>query len=136
MSLNSKSGTATPPLSINLESKEPTILKKKKKREEEEEGLSKDYKKPRKLKQLHFQVDPTPPELPKPVYKKPPTATASVQTEKPLCLEDIIIVRDTLERVIARQDRAQECIDHLLRLILQEGPGDSSGDEVPPSKVR
>lgn len=45
-------------------------------------------------------------------------------------------IRDMLERVIVRQDRAQECIERLLVLFLREEPVDLSDDDVPVTKSK
>lgn len=100
---------------------------RKKRTAEAEETLSKDYKKPKKLRQLKFGEPPTT-ITPNPLPTKKSSITVE-DTSKPVCQEDIIRVINTLERVIARQDTAQGCIDRLISLCLQEGQEDSSGDE-------
>lgn len=108
--------------------------KREKRKAEAEETLSKDYKKPKKtLKQLAIK-DFTDPASLLPTRKD--TTTPTINLTKEICREDITRVIATLERVIDRQDRAQGCLDHLIRLCLQDAQEDSSGDEgVRVSKV-
>lgn len=89
-----------------------------KKRTSDTEELSKEYKKPRKsLKQLTL--------VPAKEKLEVTNSTAPTKSCPPIPIDVGTRVMDMLERIIARQDRAQECIDHLIGLCLQEEPDDS-----------
>jgi len=107
--------------------------KRKPETEDDVEIVKKDYKKPRKLKQLTFKTQEDTTSVPF-VIKKQPKSKATIEKCPPLGVEEVTRVLVMLERVISRQDTAQACIDKLLSLCLQEAPDDSSNEEGLPLK--
>jgi len=93
-----------------------------KKRKVEGEDLSKDYKKPKKLKQLTFKKQPEKDLGENIIRSKPPTTT------KP-CPDDMEVIKERIDRIITRQDIAQGCIERLLEIFSREVQEDSSVDE-------
>jgi len=102
------------------------IDKKRKPETEDDVKIVKEYKKPRKLKQLTFSTTQED-TIPQPLFVKKVNQKA-VDSKCP-APTDVTKLLAMLERVIARQDTAQACIDRLINLCLQEGPEDSSNDE-------
>lgn len=89
-----------------------------KKRKQEEDKLSEDFKPP-KVTKKQSTID-----FKNKVSDKPTPSRTSQ------CLTDVGRAINLLERVIARQDRAQECIDHLTEIFSRAAQDDSSDEPV------
>lgn len=103
----------------------PTLGIDKKRKDSGE--ASKEYKKPKTLKQLTLEVKKEEPNHPIPKGRTDRVKEQPISLKE--CPEAITDIRAMLVRVLDRQDTAQACIDRLLNMCLQEEPGDSSGDE-------
>lgn len=109
------STTSLKPDAVTKDNKE-----KKRKGSSTTEELSKDYKKPRTLKDFIVKNKEDTPSLIKRTH---------VDSRTPWRPEDITTITTGIERIIGQQERAQACIERLLELFLQEGREDSSGEE-------
>lgn len=110
------STTSTKPDAVIIDKKD-----KKRKGSSTTEELSKDYKKPRTLKDFIVKNKED-----KPSVVKRTETPSNRQTWRP---EDITTITTGIERIIGQQERAQACIERLLELFLQEGREDSSAEE-------
>lgn len=101
---------------------------KKRPSESVAELLSKEYKKPRKLKQLTF--DTTPVEEPQALISRSKNRQLESKAIQSWPQDDMVHIKDRLEQIITRQGTAQGCIERLLEIFTREAHEDSSTEDV------